>query len=106
MAQGKRDHPDADAQQLANHCNPVIVRKPKLKRRSIHVRDGEKSAGYTPIIAFQIAESGKVIGPHVKRSSGIRDIDDVGLNFVRSRKYNPRPGCPVIDSEEDVMVDF
>jgi len=105
-SQDKRDHPDADAQQLAKRCNPVVVRKPKLKRRSIQVRDGDKPTGFSPLVSYQITESGEIVNVRLKRSSGIRDVDDVALNFVRGRKYNPRPGCPVIDSEEGVIVDF
>jgi len=104
--QDKRDHPVADAQQLAlaKRCNPVIVRKPKLKRRSIQVRKGEKATGFPPLIAFHIAESGEVVGAHVKRSSGIRDMDDSALSSIQSWRYNSRPGCPVIDSETVVLI--
>jgi TonB family protein len=103
-SQDKRDHPDADAQQLARRCNPVIVRKPKLKRRSIQFREGEKSTGYPPNIAFQVAASGEVLNAHVKRSSGIRDVDNSALSFIQSWRYNSRPGCPVIDSEAVVLI--
>jgi len=61
---------------------------------------------FSPLIAFQIAESGEVINAHVKRSSGIRDIDDSALNSIQSTKYSARPGCPLIESEADVIIDF
>jgi len=45
-----------------------------------------------------------VTGVHLKSSSGVQDIDALALNFIQSRKYNARPGCPVIDSEESVQI--
>ena len=103
-SQDKRDHPGADAQQVATQCNPVLVKKAKLKPKTIHVRKGEKSTGHTPIIAFQISSAGEVLNAKVKRSSGIRDMDDSALSSIHYRKYNNRPGCPVIDSEADVLI--
>jgi TonB family protein len=103
-SQGSKDHPAEDAQQFAKQCNPVLVKKSKLKPKAIRVREGEKSTGYTPIIAFQITSTGEVLKAHVKRSSGIRDMDNSALSSIQSSKYNSRPGCPVIDSEADVLI--
>jgi uncharacterized protein len=105
-SQDKKDHSDAAAQQIAKRCNPVLVKNSKLKAETIRVREGEKSTGYTPIIAFEIASTGEVVSAHVKRSSGIRDIDDSALSSIRSGRYNSRPGCPVVDSEADVLIDL
>lgn len=105
-SQDRKGHPVADAQQLAKQCNPVLVKKSKLKPKAIHIREGEKSTGYTPIIAFQVTSDGKVLNAHVKRSSGIRDMDDSALSSIRSSSYNSRPGCPVIDNEADVLIDL
>jgi len=105
-SQDKPEKTNEDQERLIKRCNPVVVKKPKLKVKTFHVREGEKSTGFTPLIAFQILESGEVTGAHVKRSSGIRDRDDVALNFVKSTKYNARPGCPVIESETGVTIDF
>lgn len=102
-SQDKRDHPDADAQQLAKRCNPVIVRKANSKQRSIQIRKGERQRA-VPLIAFRIAESGEVVDAYVKRSSGIRDRDDSALSSIRSSRYNSRPGCPVIASEAVVLI--
>lgn len=94
-----------DTKDLAKRCNPTIVRKVELKRTAIKFREGEKLKN-SPIVSFQITESGDVTGIRLKRSSGVRDYDNAALSFVRSRKYNARPGCPTIDSTEDVIVDF
>jgi TonB family protein len=105
-SQDKPKNSNEDQERLIKRCNPVVVKKPKLKVKSFQVREGEKSTGFVPLITFQITESGEVINAHVKRSSGIRDKDDIALNFVKSTKYNARPGCPVIESETGVTIDF
>ena len=105
-SQDRKDHPLAAAQQLAKQCNPILVKKSKLKPKAIRVREGEKPTGYTPIIAFEITSAGEVLNAHAKRSSGIRDMDDSALSSIRSSRYNSRPGCPVIDNEADVLIDL
>jgi TonB family protein len=85
---------------------PCISEKAQVQATAIRVREGEKSTGYTPIIAFQIAATGEVLNAHVKRSSGIRDMDDSALSWVSSGKYNTRPGCPAVDNEADVLIDI
>jgi TonB family protein len=105
-SQDKKDHADAAAQQIAKRCNPVLVKKSKLKAKATRLREGEKSTGYTPIIAFQITSTGEVLNARVKRSSGIRAMDDSALSWVSSGRYNSRPGCPVVENEADVLIDI
>jgi len=104
-SQDKPEKTNEDQKRLIKRCNAVVVKKAKLKGKAIQVREGEKSTGFDPLIAFQIAESGEVINAHVKRSSGIKDRDDFALNSVKSTRYNARPGCPVIESEASVTID-
>ncbi len=103
-AQNKPDKHDANRSDLAKRCNPTLVRSSSPKGKPIQVRDGEKSSGFTPIVAFEILESGKVTNVRLKRSSGMRDIDDYALNSIRSHRYNSRPGCPVIETKADVLI--
>jgi len=42
----------------------------------------------------------------LKRSSGVADIDEDALNWIQSTRYNPRPGCGVIESQASVTVDL
>ena len=95
-----------DAKNFPKRCNPVVVNKGKVSPGEIHIRKGDKPTGFTPLIAFRITEVGEVIDAHVKRSSGIRDADGAALNWIRSTKYNSRPGCPVIDNEAVVIIDI
>jgi TonB family protein len=76
------------------------------KPAEIHVRKGEKATGFSPIIAFEITESGEVQKARVKRSSGIADIDAYALNWIQSAKYNNRPGCGLVTSQASVNIHF
>ena len=104
--QNRPEKHDADRSDLAKRCNPTLVKSSSPKGQSIQVRDGEKSSGCTPIVAFEILESGNVTNIRLKRSSGMRDIDNYALTSVKSQRYNSRPGCPVIESEADILIDY
>jgi TonB family protein len=105
-AQDKNQKQTVDAKNFPKRCNPIVVNKGKVSPGEIHIRKGDKPTGFTPLIAFGITEVGEVIDAHVKRSSGIREVDGAALNWIRSTKYNSRPGCPVIDNETNVLIDY
>jgi len=89
----------------AKRCAPKIVKQPFLQQQStIRKRKGEHATRFTLQVAFEILESGEVTNARVKRSSGIAEKDAVALNWVRSARYNKRPGCGVIDSQASVLV--
>ena len=104
--QNKPQQPKADQSYPVKQCTPRIVKKPSYDHKPIHIRKGEKSTGFTPLVAYDILESGEVVNVHLKRSSGIQDIDNIALGWIRSRTYNSRPGCGVIESQEGVTIDF
>ena len=106
LSQDKTEKGDANAKTFAKRCNPKIVRKTELKRKTIKVREGEKATGFTPLVTFQITESGDVIRVNLKRTSGFRDVDEAAIEFVNSARYNARPGCPVIENEASVNIDY
>ena len=58
------------------------------------------------MVKFQINEDGTVSNTKIVRSSGVADIDKKVPAAVSSWKYAPRPGCPVIDSEMSVTIDW
>jgi len=60
----------------------------------------------SPVIRFEIEESGKVSKPEVKRSSGVRDIDNWVLDQVKTWKFKPNPGCGIIEDETTFVIDF
>jgi TonB family protein len=101
----KSHNPEEKA--LIARCSPrIIKKKPKIVRKAFQVRVGENPTGFSPLISFQITESGEVINARVKRSSGIRDEDNAALDSIRSGRYNSRPACPFIDSESSVTIDL
>ena len=73
-------------------CTPKLVSKrPFLPPKTFHVRNGEKATGYSPVIAFEILESGEVQKARVKRSSGISDRDTHALESIGRWRVNARP---------------
>jgi hypothetical protein len=69
---------------VAKRCVPKIVANhdPRPNHESITFRKGEKSTGRSPLIAFEILESGEVVHVYVKGSSGFADIDRSALNWT------------------------
>jgi TonB family protein len=102
-----QEKPLADQKSDVKRCTPKVVSHASPpKQESIHIRPGEKSTGFSPIIAFQILETGEVTQAHIKRSSGIAYIDIRALKWIRGTKYNPRSGCGVIESEASISIDW
>jgi TonB family protein len=100
-----QEKPKADLQYDVSRCRPKILSQaPPPKQKAIRTRKGEKSTGFSPVIAFQILESGEVAHAYVKRSSGIADIDRYALNSVQRTKYNTRSGCGIVETEATVLV--
>jgi TonB family protein len=85
-------------------CTPKVVQEPTLPKQTKLAQEGEKSTGYTPLISFEILESGEVANARLKRSSGYSNIDSYALNWIRGTKYNRRPGCGVIETQADVSI--
>jgi len=106
LAQAKARDPDSNVKELIERCTPVLVTQPNVKHDSLQIRGGEKPTGFSPLVTFQIVASGEVTNVRLKRSSGFRDIDRLALGYIKSHKYNDRPGCPVIESQAGVTVDF
>jgi len=102
-----QERPEPDGTYDVQRCTPKVVsyaRQHKSPRSFI--RKGEKSTGYTPIVAFEILESGDVADAIVKRSSGIANGDTYALTWVRETKYSKRPGCGVIETQADITIEW
>lgn len=74
------------------------------KNMGLFVQKSEKATGYTPLISFQILESGKVANARVKRSSGFAKVDRYALESIRNTTYRARPVCGVIETTADVLI--
>jgi TonB family protein len=91
----------------AKLCRLKVVSNGRtIRQKSIHVHKGEKATRYSPIIAFEILESGAVVNARITRSSGFSDIDAYALNWIQSTRYNNRSGCGVVETSASVSVDF
>ena len=101
-----QENPRSEAKINLHRCAPKIIKRASPRELpKIHFRKGEKYKNI-PIIAYQILESGIVTGALVKRSSGVADIDKYALESVRDFKFNERLGCPLVDSQAGITIDF
>jgi len=93
-------------QEYVQRCTPkVISRTGHGKSPEFHFRKGEKYE-HSPVVAYEVLESGEIAHAVLKRSSGVADLDKYALNWVRELKFNKRSGCGVVQSEFDVTIDF
>lgn len=100
--------PKRAAPQELQRCFPKLA-SPKVTNGAsldaIHFRNGEKYAK-TPVIGYEVSESGEILNAFVKRGSGVADIDQRALRYVKELRFNKRPGCPIVASEAAVTVDL
>lgn len=90
-----------------NRCGLKLVSHGSSASTTIRVRPGGNPTKQTPVVAFEVLESGEVRNAAVRRSSGVADIDNYALAGVKSMRYNERPpGCGIIESQATVNVDL
>ena len=86
-------------------CAPKLVRQARnAEGTSFKIGKGERWKS-SPVIALEILESGEVANAHVKRSSGVRDVDNCALNWFKGMRYNSRSGCGITESDVGVTID-
>ena len=86
-------------------CVPKLVSRLAIpKTLKLTFKQGEKPTGHTPLIAFDILESGDVANARVEGSSGFVSVDEYALRGVRGMKYNSRPGCGTVESKATVLI--
>jgi pimeloyl-ACP methyl ester carboxylesterase len=66
---------------------------------------GEESTGYSPVVAYEIQESGEIANIHLTRSSGFSLMDNYALQGFLGTRYEARPGCGVLETEATVTID-
>lgn len=86
-------------------CAPKVISKSSGKSPEFHFRKGEKYKN-SPVVAYEILESGEIAHPILKRSSGVAELDNYALKWAQGLKFNKRPGCGVIESSTDITIDF
>ena len=85
-------------------CAPKLISRDH-NHSEFHFRKGEKYR-HSPVVAFQILESGETAHAILKRSSGVAEVDKYALKSVQEAKFNKRPECGVIESQIDITIDF
>jgi TonB family protein len=86
-------------------CGPRVVRGRGGKSPEFQFRKGETYRN-SPVVKFEILESGEIAHPVLKRSSGVAEVDNYAMKSVQELKFNKRPGCGVIESNMDITIDF
>jgi len=86
-------------------CTPKAISRRGGKSPEIHFGKGEKYR-HSPLVAYEVLESGEIAHAVLKRSSGVAEADRYALKWVQELKFNKRPGCGVIESTVAVTIDF
>jgi TonB family protein len=86
-------------------CVAKVLRTNRKKFPSSKFRKGEKYK-HSPVVSYEILESGEIAHPILKRSSGVAEVDRYALKWVQGLKFSERPGCGVIESTIDITIDF
>lgn len=66
---------------------------------------GEKYQG-APSYGYDVAEAGTVENVRVSRSSGLKKLDQNGLETIAGWRFKPRPGCGVVSNHVAFTIDF
>ena len=78
-----QEKPRSEQAAILKKCRAKLTRQaPELKELPIRIHEGERSTGFSPVIALEILESGEVAHARVKRSSGFVEVDAQALNRI------------------------
>lgn len=100
-----QDNAKAKGDYDIQRCTPKVISKSGGKSPEFHFRKGDEYK-HSPVVAYEILESGEIAHPILKRSSGLAEVDNYALKWVQQLKFNKRPGCGVIESSVDITIDF
>jgi TonB family protein len=83
-------------------CRPILL------KNQAPLESPKNVNGYrrTPVVSFEVNETGEVQGAVLKRSSGSNEINRVAIKHARQLKFKPQPGCGVRKLEMDLTIDF
>jgi hypothetical protein len=105
-AAAAQSKPEPEGKYDVQKCTPRVVSHSQQRRPGIRIRKGEKYTGFSPIVAFEILESGEVANALLKRSSGIASMDNYALTWVQETNYSKRPGCGIVETQSDVTIEW
>lgn len=90
--------------QSAN-CKLKLSHRPEPKFPDNLIQSGETYSSM-PVLKVDIQEDGTVTNQELVQQSGIRRLDALLLRNVTQWKYEPRPGCGVVQSNIAINVDW
>ena len=100
-----QDKAKSGAEYDVKSCAPKVISSKERKSSGFKFGNGE-SYKNSPVVAYEVLESGEVAHYTLKRRSGVADVDKYALWWVQQLKFNKRPGCGVVESTVDITFDF
>jgi penicillin-binding protein 1A len=98
--------PNSEAAYDFERCAVKILPEKPKPHETVRIRSGDRYL-HDPVVAFQVLESGAIRNAVLSRTSGLKEVDDYALSWVKGVKYRPRPaGCGVLESQMSMTVDF
>ncbi len=99
-----QDKTTTEGEYDVQRCTPKLISRDR-KHSGFQLRKGDNYR-HSPVVAFQILESGETANAVLKRSSGVAEVDKYALKSVQESKFNKRPGCGIIETQLDITIDF
>lgn len=100
-----QNKPRTDGDYDAPRCAPKVISGKNRKSPEFHFHRGERHR-HSPVVGYEILESGEIAHAVLKRSSGVAEVDNYALTWVKGLKFNKRPGCGVVETTADITIDF
>jgi TonB family protein len=102
----KKQEKTKEEKELIAACKTKLIKKdgPPEPKDWKWGKDGRYRGG--PTISYTIEADGNVTNVKLKRSSGVRKIDEYELASVKRQKFKPMPGCPGVETTETIIIDF
>jgi hypothetical protein len=92
--------------EYVHRCAPKLLSHAgRGKLPEFQFRKGAKFR-HSPLLTYEVLDSGKVSHTLVKRGSGVVDIDAYALRSVQALRYTDRPGCGSVGYQIVVTIDF
>jgi TonB family protein len=84
---------------------PLEALKQPFPQFSLDHGPGERYQG-APSYSYDVSEAGTVENIQVNRSSGLKKLDQNGLETIAGWRFKPRPGCGTVSSQIAFTIDF
>lgn len=102
----KKPEKSKEEKELISKCKSRLIKNvPPPEPKNWLWGKGETYRG-GPVISYLIEEDGRVTNVKLKRSSGVRKIDEYEMEWVKGLKYQAMPGCPGVETTEAINIDF